>query len=215
VGKFIVFEGLDSSGKKTQAELLYRYLRKKKRTKLINFPRYDTKCGKLVASYLKGDFGSKEKLPMEIAAMFFAMDRYQFKQDIESYLKKGNVISDRFTYSNAAFHGAKVKKGRKEAIKWLVDLEKRLPQPDVIIYLDTLPSMSRKLFKNRKNKIKNVKKDIHERDLKYQQDVRKVYLELARRKKWITIKSWKKSKSGLEMKSIKEIHKEIISYLGF
>ena len=97
-GNFIVFEGTDSCGKKTQSNLLAEKLKKQgKKVEIIRFPTYQKSAlGVFVSKYLKGDFGSKEEITPEIGSMFYALDRYQFKEELDKKLNSGvNIIADR------------------------------------------------------------------------------------------------------------------------
>ena len=187
----IVLEGIDAAGKATQAKLLAGRLRKKgRKTVLMHFPSYGTPSGNLVASYLKGEFGEREKVSRKFAAMLYALDRYSQKKKLEGLLKKGfAVILDRYTQSNLAYASADLKgKKRRELIEWIERLEKGLPKANAVGFLDVPPQQSAKLFGKRKAKIKGVTKDIHEKDFEYAKRVYKNYSALAREKKWVVVK---------------------------
>ncbi|MFH8080330.1 MAG: dTMP kinase [Candidatus Aenigmatarchaeota archaeon] len=207
-GFFISFEGIDSTGKKTQAKLLAEYLRKKGlNVEELSFPAYNTKFGQYVSAFLRGEYGKKEDMP-EIAALLFALDRYQFKKFIEDSIKDGKIIvCNRYTQSAMAFEGS-LSQDKKKFIKWVGQVESRLPQPDVIILLDLPIEYSTKLLELREEKeyLKGAKKDIFEEDLVYQEKVRKTYLEMAKGKRWIVVKCFKKN----GIKSVEEIHEEIV-----
>jgi len=214
---FIVFDGLDSSGKHTQAELLVEYLKGKgKDVELINFPTYqDSPLGIFVAKYLKGEFGSKEDIGPEIGSMIYAIDRYQSKEKLAKKLSEGKtIIADRYITANV-FQAAKVEGDERfEVWNWIKQMESRLPQPDVIIIPDVLPEVSQKHFDNRdvKNQLMDKgEKDIHEQDVSYQGKVRQLYLELAEREDWIVVKSY--NESG-QFRPKQEIHEEILEKIG-
>lgn len=210
-GKFVVIEGCDASGKKTQSLLLKKALENKGITvKLIDFPQYQTPFGSLVTKYLKGEYGSKEKLPPEIPSLLYALDRYQFKDSIFKDLKNGVcIISDRYIQSNLGFQGAKLEgEERTKLIEWIKNTESRLPQPDVIIYLHIPAEKSKELLDNRESqKHDGDKKDIHEIDLEYQKKVIETYLQIAKKDNWIIIDCIKNNK----IKKPEEIHKEVWS----
>ena len=213
-GLFIVFEGIDSSGKKTQVKLLKKRLRKMGfNVETISFPAYETKFGKLIASYLRGEFGSLKEIPPEIAAMLFSLDRYQFKDEVFKKLQKGKIIlSDRYTQSNMGFHGAKFDgRERKKFIDWIEQVESRLSQPDLVIFLDMPVEAAQTLINNRKERkyLKGKKKDIHEIDTEFQKRVRETYLQLAKRKGWVTIKCVHRIKGKWKVRSPEDIHEEI------
>lgn len=214
-GKLIVFEGLDSSGKKTQAELLEKRLKAEgKKIEAMHFPTYQTtKLGELVSRYLKGEFGSKEEIGPEIGSLFYAIDRYQFKDKIQKKLEEGvTVILDRYIASNI-YQAAKAEGEERFVLwEWIKGVESRLPQPDIVIFLDVPPEVTTKLFAKRD--IKNILiekggKDIHEADMAYQEKVRKLYLEVAKREGWIVIECCKDG----ELRTREDIHEEIFKKL--
>ena len=162
-GSFIVIEGVDASGKGTQAERLVERLESEgEEVKYVNFPRYDTKFGSLVGKYLRGEFGEREEIPEEIRCMFYAMDRYQFKDEFNEFLKDdGIIVSDRYTQSNLGYQAADFEgKEKKEMINWIEDLERRIPQPDTVLFLDVKPEMKeiyrRKMSNSRKRSIRPI-----------------------------------------------------------
>lgn len=213
-GKLIVFEGLDSSGKKTQTKLLaQRLIKEGKIVEMVHFPTYQgTKLGELVARYLKGDFGTKEKIIPEVGSLFYAIDRYQFKNQFSKKLRSGTfLIADRYTPANI-FQAAKLEGDDKFVVwEWIKSVESRLPQPDILILLNIPPTISQKLFSERK--IKNLllegEKDIHESDLDYQKKVGDLYLEIAKREGWVMIDCCKEVSGEYELRSPEEIHEEI------
>ena len=213
-GLLIILEGVDSSGKKTQVELLRKKLNKNGfDVETISFPSYGTPFGNIVASYLRGEFGSLKKLPSEIAAMLFSLDRYQFKDKLFKKLQKGKIIiSDRYTQSNMGFHGARFYgKERKAFIDWIQQVESRLPQPDIVIFLDMPIEAAQILINNRrkKNYLNGKKRDIHEIDADFQKEVRRTYLKLTKRKEWIMIKCAHRIKGKWKIKNQEDIHEEI------
>lgn len=207
-GFFINFEGIDSSGKKTQSKLLADYLRKIGLNVVeISFPAYDTIFGKHVASFLRGEYGDKDKMP-EIAALLFAIDRFQFKDFIEKNLNEGNIIvCNRYTQSAMAFEGS-LCRDKNKFIEWVRQVESRLPQPDTIILLDIPVELSNVFMERREKKdyLQNETKDILEKDYNFQKKVRKTYIEMAKKENWLLIKCFK----GNQPKKIEEIHNEII-----
>jgi len=217
-GKIIVFEGLDSSGKKTQTELLESRLKKEGRKVVtFHFPSYQkTRFGELISKYLKGEFGAKEEISPEIGSLLYALDRYQFKKEIEKALEEGAiVILDRYTPSNI-YQAAKMEgEKRFELWEWIKSVESRLPKADIIIFLDVPPQITQKLFAGRevKNALVETGKDIHESDIKYQEKVRELYLEIGRREEWVLINCCTEKGGRLELRSPQEIHEEIFKKL--
>jgi len=128
-GMFIVFEGIDSAGKKTQIRLLADRLRESEReVVIISFPSYETEIGKLI----KGWISRSLRMSSETASMLYAADRMQYQERIKEWLRKGwVVITDRYCYSNITYQSAL---GLSK--EWLIDIEKPILKPDVIILLN-------------------------------------------------------------------------------
>jgi len=214
-GKFIVIDGSDGSGKKTQADLLIKKLKSEKRkTVLFDFPQYDKFFGKLVKRYLSGEFGGLNEVDAHLASVLYAADRWQAKDDIEKYLKNGFVvISNRYTESNMAHQSAKISspQKRKKFLKWLEDLEFgnfKIPRADLVIYLDVPIEIGRKLIGSRNKSAKRGSadsgKDIHEADIEYLKKTRKQYCLLSQKNKhWQKIECTK-NKAILSREEIAE-----------
>lgn len=188
-GKFIVIDGADGSGKKTQADLLIKKLKSEKRKAVMfDFPQYDKFFGKLVKRYLSGEFGGLNEVNAHLASVLYAADRWQAKDEIEKYLKKEYIIiSNRYTESNMAHQGAKIfsAKKRKEFLRWLDEMEFenfKISRAELVIYLDVPIEIGQKLVEHRGNK-----KDIHEQDIAYLKRTRNQYLYLCKRNR-----HWKK-----------------------
>jgi dTMP kinase len=218
-GKFILFEGGDSCGKKTQATLLAEKLKKEgKKVEIIHFPTYQkTPLGIFVAKYLKGDFGSKESITPEIGSLFYSLDRYQFQKEIEDKLKSGiNIIADRYTASNI-FQAAKLEGDERFKVwEWIKAVDSRIPQPDVTIILHVPSKISKDLYANREKKNDMMKKgeaDIHEVDLEYQEKVRRTYLDIAKNEGWIVVDCSADINGESIFLSPEEIHNEIYEKL--
>ena len=175
MGKLIVIEGLDGSGKGTQSRRLTEYLGSQGHDAArIDFPRYGTKGATLVEGYLKGELGSDpDQTGAYATSLFFAMDRYwsyrtQWKELHES--QNGVLVFDRYTTANAVHQCAKLPRDQWDTfLDWLWDVEYNkigIPAPDSIIFLDMKPSIVRKLIDSRSEKESRAK-DIHELDMTY------------------------------------------------
>ncbi len=212
-GKLIVLEGLDSSGKATQTKLLSEKLEKKGfKVKTYSFPRYQEFFGKLIAKYLKGEFGKKEEVSEEFVSLLYSLDRYELKEQIESELEQGFILlMDRYYTSNFAFQAAKLEKEkRKDFLDWLEKIESKMPAPDLVFFLDVPADFSQELMDSRQQKsYMKEKKDVHEKDLSYQKKVREVFLELCKNKNWILFECISKGK----LKSKEEINEILWSKL--
>lgn len=171
--KLIVIEGLDGSGKATQAKLLTNSLLVQGRNvKQVSFPNYESNSSALVKMYLAGEFGIK---PSDVnayaASSFYAVDRYaSFKKNWEDDWKSGVIVADRYTTSNAIHQCSKLEKNEwDEYLTWLFNYEYkllRIPEPDLVVYLKVDPDVSQKLLAKRYEG-DMTKEDIHEKDREY------------------------------------------------
>jgi len=217
MGKLIVIDGTDGSGKQTQMEILENRLKKENIDyKKISFPNYDSPSSSLVKMYLSGEFGQDaKKVSPYIASTFFAADRYAtYKKELEEYYENGGLIlADRYTTANMVHQAGKIKDEdeRKKFLSWLWDLEfnlYKIPVPTKVFFLDMPPEYTVKLMENRKNKFaKNEIKDIHERDKVHLQESYKAACKLANDYNWVKIDCIKNEK----IKTREEIGKEIFN----
>jgi len=213
-GKFIVIEGGDCTGKTTQAKLLAdRLSRNGSKVKMLDFPAYDTPTGQLITKYLKGEFGSLNKVSPYFATLLYSADRYQFAEENQKALGDGwTLISNRYTQSNIGHQGSKFKGAeRKEFMKWVNTVESNMPQPDDVVYLDLPVKVSQKLLHAREGAKGAGKKDIHEQNVEYLKRTRKCYLEAAKKYNWIVIECAAQGKSGIRPPEY--IHNDIVARL--
>ena len=220
MGKLIIIEGSDGSGKETQTNLLYKKLKERNfNIKKISFPNYESPASEPLKMYLSGEFGKDVNDVNSFAAStFFAVDRYaSYKQDWEKfYNNSGIVLSDRYTTSNMVHQASKIENEEDKQIflKWLIDLEWNklgLPTPDIVIFLDVSPELSQKLMSDRKNKITGEeKKDIHETNSEYLKNSYYNALNLAKQYGWTIVSC---ETDGV-LKNIEEINEDIIKKLS-
>ena len=214
MGKLIVIEGTDGSGKSTQFRLLTDRLRTEGRElQQLVFPQYSEPSSALIRMYLGGEFGAH---PSDVnayaASAFYAVDRYaSYKKVWGSWYEQGGlVLSDRYTTSNAVHQASKVpQESRKEFLSWLYDFEYSklgLPQPDLVIYLDVPTDFTEKLLRRREQDT-NTKADIHEQDNQYLATCRRTGRSAAEYYGWNVIQCVKDG----AMRSIQDIHNEIYS----
>jgi dTMP kinase len=211
-GKMIVIDGVNASGKKTQVEMLVERLRGQgKKAYAVHFPAYGTPFGQMIARYLNGEFGSREKVSFELASLLYAADRYNERNAIEGMLAEGAfVILDRYTQANLGYQTAELQGEEwKKAVKWIEAVESRLPQPNAVFFLDVQPKIAEKLFAQRQQKNPFTPKDIQESDRAYELQVYKNYLRLAKEKKWFVLNCVSKG----ALKSREDIHKAIYAKL--
>ena len=173
MGKLIVIEGLDGSGKATQSRLLCQRLQEQGRTcKKVAFPDYDHESAAFVKLYLSGALGTAEEVGAYAASTFFAVDRYvSFKLRWgKDYADNTILVADRYATSNATHQTTKLPREQwDEYLDWMEDYEYGklgLPRPDMVIFLSVPPAISQKLIEGRYQG-DNEKKDIHEADLGY------------------------------------------------
>jgi len=213
-GRLVVLEGTDASGKANQSKLLVKNLRKHGYNAVrVSFPRYKSFFGRIVAMYLQGKFGGKEKMPAELSALLYSLDRFDFKPELEKLLGKGKiVVCDRYTASNLAYQTAKIKNKKEQGsfLRWLGGVESRLPVPAIKIFLDMPVQAAQKLIKKRYGK--KGKMDLHESDTAYLEIVRKIYLSMVRKEKdWLRVRCVKRQRASIAIKSRAEIQESIWS----
>ena len=212
MGKLIVIEGTDGSGKSTQFKLLSQRLEAEMRPfRRLVFPRYTEESSALIRMYLGGAFGTK---PSDVnayaASAFYAVDRYaSYKQDWGQWYEDGGlVISDRYTTSNAVHQASKEPaETRGDFLQWLYAFEYDklgLPKPDLTIYLDVPTDYTEKMMRHREAET-NTKADIHEKDMEYLATCRRSGRAAAEYYGWKIIACVKNG----QMRSIEDIHEEI------
>ena len=212
MGKLIVFEGTDGSGKSTQFELLAKRLEAEQiGFQRLRFPQYEEPSSALIRMYLGGAFGDDpEAVNAYAASTFYAVDRYASYQRVwkDYYQGGGFVVSDRYTTSNAVHQGSKVPEGeRAEFFRWLYDLEydrMGLPRPDLVVLLDMPVELSEQLMRKREQST-GTHADIHERDEDYLKKCRDVALHAAAYYDWRTVSC---AKDGA-IRSVEDIHEEV------
>lgn len=191
MGRLVVLDGLDGSGKSTQLERLQEYFTQNHIDyRQISFPDYEQPSSALVSMYLRGEFGdAADAVNAYAASSFYAVDRYaSYKKFWEVDYKAGRLIlAARYTTSNAIHQMGKLPREEWDAyLNWLQDYEYGLlglPCPDRVIFLDMPLDISQRLLSNRYAG-DEAKKDIHERDLHYLQTCRESALYAAEKMGW-------------------------------
>ena len=217
MGKLIVIEGTDGSGKSTQFKLMAQRLEEENKPfRRLVFPRYSEESSALIRMYLGGAFGSNPgDVNAYAASAFFAVDRYaSYKQDWGKWYEDGGLIfSDRYTTSNAVHQASKEPEENQAAfLKWLYEFEYDklgLPRPDLVIYLDVPTSFTEKMMRTREAAT-NTSADIHEQDLDYLATCRKIGRTAAEYYGWRVINCVKDE----QMRSIEDIHEEIYGLIA-
>jgi dTMP kinase len=168
----IAFEGLDQSGKQTQAEMLRDHLKQDgRKARLVSFPDYGTSIGEEIARALQGerDYGP------DVMQLLYIANRYEKKPDLQRWLDGGLIlVCDRYLASSIAYGEAQ---GLDAA--WLADMQKFLPPPALTIVLDIAPETAVHR--------KAVDRDRYERDLAMQGRVRESYRRQATAGGWIVL----------------------------
>jgi len=214
--KLIVIDGVDSSGKETNANFVYTFLKENnKDVTKISFPDYESNSSALVKMYLAGEFGKNANdVNAYAASSFYAVDRFaSFKTSWgkDFFDSDGYIVADRYVTSNMIHQASKISDPmEKEAfLNWLYDYEYEklgLPKPDLVIFLNMPIWAVQQLIKNRANKITGKKeKDIHEKDTKYLQESYDNAMNIAKKFGWTIVDCT----IGDRIKSLDEIQDEI------
>ena len=217
MGKLIVIEGTDGSGKSTQFRLLTDRLESEqvKFQKLV-FPQYSEPSSALIRMYLGGEFG---KNPSDVnayaASAFYSVDRYASYRKVwgKWYEEGGLVVSDRYTTSNAVHQTSKEPEDKREDfLNWLYDFEYDklgLPRPDLVIYLDVPTDFTEKMLRHRESET-NTHADIHEQDMQYLATCRRMGRAAAEHYGWTVIRCVRDG----AMRSMEDIHEEIYRHVA-
>lgn len=171
-GHLIAFEGLDQSGKQTQAEILRDRLKQEgHKARLVSFPDYGTSIGEEIARALQGE---REYGP-DLMQLLYIANRYERRPDLQRWLDGGLIlVCDRYLASSIAYGEAQ---GLDAA--WLAELQKFLPPPALTILLDIAPETAVRR--------KAVDRDRYERDLAMQVRVRASYRRQAADQNWVVL----------------------------
>jgi len=185
--RIFVIEGLDCSGKTTQCEML------KKKFKVVKFPSNSN----FVKDYLSGEYG--EQVNPYAVSSFFALDRYL---TVRNFKENETIICDRYITSNFIY-------SLETPIEWMEYYEYGLlgnPRPEEVIFLNMPPKFAKKLMKKR-----GQKKDIYESNYKYQKEVYKRALKIAKENDWWIVECIENK----EIKSPEKIHTELVALLNY
>lgn len=219
MGKLIIFEGLDGSGKGTQTSLTAQKLAAQGMDlRQITFPNYASDASALVKMYLSGQFGDKpDDVNAYAASSFYAVDRFaSYKTDWgEFYRAGGLVLSDRYTTSNAVHQCAKLPPMHWDGfLNWLFDFEYKkigIPAPDAVLYLAVDPEVSQELLKERYHGDES-KKDIQEKDREYMARSRAAAEYCAKAFGWYRIECTQ-GEDVKSMRAVEDINAEILAKL--
>ena len=194
-GLLLAIEGIDGSGKGTQAGRLADAARTAGyRVASFSFPRYDDNpFSRAIADYLNGEFGGLDEVHPELSALLYACDRLHARPELVAALEECDlVVCDRYVASNLAHQGAKLAgEERERLVRWLLDVEYgefALPRPDLVVLLDAPPALARELVGRKGARgYTTLEADIHESDTEHGDASREVYLDLAGREGWSVV----------------------------
>ena len=171
-GLLIAFEGLDQSGKQTQAELLRDRLADRGRSvHLVSFPDYTTGIGAEIGRALRGE----RDYAADVMQLLYIANRYERKDEILRHKDAGAVVlCDRYLASSVAY-------GEAQGVDpdWLTDIQRLLPDPDITFLLDIPPAVSARR--------KTADRDKYERDLALLERVRESYVRQSKGNGWIPV----------------------------
>jgi dTMP kinase len=213
MGKLIVLEGTDGSGKSTQfARLCQRMEEEGRPFQRLIFPQYDKPSSALLRMYLGGEFGSHpEDVNAYAASTFYAVDRYASMKQVwgEAYRQGALILCDRYTTSNAVHQASKLPSGERPAFfQWLADFEYDklgLPRPDLVLYLD-MPTERAVENLRRRERDTHTQGDIHEVDGDYLARCRQTALQAADFYGWTRVTC---VNGAGELRTVDELHQEI------
>jgi dTMP kinase len=206
----IDIEGIDGSGKGTQARLLCDRLKSAGvSATLISFPRYqETLFGRAVGEFLNGKYGTLAAVHPFLVSLLFAGDRYESKPFLLEAMQTSDVVVlDRYVPSNVAHQASKLEgAARADLAAQILEIEYTifgLPRPDVVLLLDLPVNVAQHLIaKKGARQYTERKADIQEADAQYLEGVRTVYHDLARSDpNWTTIECC----DGTRLRSMDEI----------
>ena len=156
LGKFIVIDGTDGSGKTTQLQLLVGKLQAEGYdVQIADFPQYNTKSAGMVEEYLSGKYGGADDVNPYAASILYATDRFDASFQIREWLKQGKVVvCNRYVSASFAHQGGKIPNAleRKLFFNWLSEIEYKIfniPKPDLYLILHVEAEVAQKMAKDR------------------------------------------------------------------
>lgn len=219
MGKIVVIEGTDCSGKETQSKMLEKRLKKENvKVAQMSFPVYDSPTGRIIGGpYLGKEYICSgwfpEKAPnveWKVASLYYAADRRYHREEILELKEKNDIlILDRYTFSNMGYQVAKLptKQERLNGYKWLETLEfelLELPKPDKVVFLH-MPLEGQRIIKSRREE----SLDEHERDNECNRNAERAYLEMAKLYNFQILECLENER----IKTREEMHEEVYSHV--
>ncbi len=218
-GKLIVFDGNDGSGKQTQMLKIVERLEKEgHKVRTLDFPQYDNNFfGHLIGEGQTGAFGKWTELPSKLISITYAADRFESKDQIESWLSQGyTVFLDRYVSANQIHQGGKIHDvlERRDFLGWLSKMEYevfKIPKPSHTFYFDVSINTSFENLKKKKpERYKAGQEDQTENDRTYLENSRECALWMASQNNTWTLINCMDEES---MRSIEDIHEEVYENL--
>jgi dTMP kinase len=215
-GLLIAIEGIDGSGKQTQAKLLEHALESAGwPVYSTGFPQYESWFGRMVGQFLNGDFGTLASVDPHFSALLYAGDRFEAKHRLESALADGKIVLvDRYIASNMAHQVARAPAERRaDFLRWIEHLEYSIygmPRENLILYLRVPPREAQQLVGQKsQRKYTSASHDIQETNLSHLEDAAEMYDMLSRSRPWATIQCFDAKKNGLRLPE--DISREMMS----
>ncbi|REJ82067.1 MAG: dTMP kinase [Planctomycetota bacterium] len=219
MGRLIAIEGIDGSGKGTQAQRLVQSIEARGQSvRLFSFPRYEqTAFGRRIGHFLNGRYGELNQVDPLLVSLLYAGDRFESKSALQDAIAACDiVVLDRYVPSNIAHQCAKrTGKDRDDLRQWIENLEYRiygLPHPDLCLLLDLPVESAQELIaKKQKRTYTEKAADLQEADAEYLAAVRDVYLQLAE-----TSENWRRVEVLRDgtVRPVDEIADEVLGVIG-
>jgi dTMP kinase len=215
----IAIEGIDGSGKGTQAQMLREALHRRKiSAELFSFPAYDlTLAGTLIGAYLNSELGDIAHIDSRLTALLFALDRFERKKSIEQSLQLQQwVICDRYVGSNLAHQvGRTAPQKRVQTRAFIEKLEYDvfgLPRPQLVLYLDMPPALAQQRIRQKEARVYTHQKlDAHENDsFHLRAALEEYHQQLKTNPDWVLISTVSSEGDSLNRE---EIHQQIMGVL--
>ncbi len=205
-GLLIALEGIDGSGKHTQARLLEHSLVSAGHpVYATGFPQYDSWFGQMIGKFLNGELGPLESVDPRFAALLYAGDRFEAKSQLQSALQEGKIVlTDRYIASNMAHQVARAPiDQRSDLLRWIEYLEYTiygLPRENLIVYLRVPPREAQKLVaKKAERSYTTATHDIQEDSLRHLEDAAEMYDMLSRSRPWATVQCFDAERGSMRM----------------
>jgi dTMP kinase len=205
-GILITIEGIDGSGKNTQAKLLeHSLLAQGHSVFFTGYPQYDSWFGQMVGKFLNGELGSLESVDPRFAALLYAGDRYESKSQLERALNEGKIVlSDRYVASNLAHQVARAPaEKRTELLRWIEHLEYSIygmPRESLILYLRIPAAEAQKLVAKKSARgYTNAKHDLQEGSIRHLEEAAEMYDMLSRSRPWATIQCYDAQRGSIRL----------------